>query len=171
MTVAEARCSTLDERPTPEAMREVFSLVPSSVAVVAGRPSAEQDAVGMVVGSLQSVSLEPALVSFTVGRSSTTWPKLSRCARLGISALGGGQADVCTQFSTRSPDRFSARLWQDGPGGSPILRNCLAWLECDIEEVIGVGDHSLVLASVTAMEGGGLESALIFRRRSFLEAR
>ena len=40
--------------------------------------------------------------------------------------------------------------------GCPILRDALAWFECEVEGGLPVGDHSLVLARVT--DGGQISA-------------
>ena len=95
------------EPPTaldPGALRRAFGAFPSGVVAVA----AEVDGVpvGMVASSFTSVSLEPALVSFSIANTSSTWPLLRRSARLGLSVLADHHDHVCRQLAGPAAQRF-----------------------------------------------------------------
>jgi flavin reductase (DIM6/NTAB) family NADH-FMN oxidoreductase RutF len=88
----------------PAALRRAFGAFPSGVVAVA----AEVDGVpvGMVASSFTSVSLEPALVSFSIANTSSTWPLLRRSARLGLSVLADHHDHVCRQLAGPAAQRF-----------------------------------------------------------------
>jgi len=60
----------------PELLRQAFGIFPTGVVAVA----AEVDGtlVGLAASSFTSVSLDPPLVSFSIARTSKTWPDLRR---------------------------------------------------------------------------------------------
>ena len=58
--------------------RQVLGHFPTGVTVVASK-AGDEPPVGLAVGSFFSVSLEPPLVGFCPGKSSSSWPTGSTC--------------------------------------------------------------------------------------------
>ena len=59
--------------------------------------------------------------------------------------------------------QFDAVNWTPGgKTGAPLLTGALAWLECELAEVIEGGDHSVFLGRVVATGQGAGEDALVF---------
>ena len=61
----------------PARFRSVLGHYPTGVCVVTGCPEGDR-AVGLVVGSFTSVSLDPPLVGFFAGNWSTSWPLIRK---------------------------------------------------------------------------------------------
>ena len=57
-------------------LRQAFGIFPTGVVAVAAEVDGQL--VGLAASSFTSVSLDPPLVSFSVARSSKTWPDLRR---------------------------------------------------------------------------------------------
>ena len=64
-----------DRPDDPARFRHVLGHYPTGVTVATAMTS-DNAPVGMVIGSFTSVSLDPPLVTFLPGRSSTTWPQI-----------------------------------------------------------------------------------------------
>ena len=88
----------------PSTLRQAFGAFPCGVVAVAARVDDRQ--VGLAASSFTSVSLEPALVSFSVANTSSTWPVLRRAGHLGLSVLADHHGDVCTQLAGPADHRF-----------------------------------------------------------------
>lgn len=134
---------------SPEALRAVFRVWPTGVAVVAGHENAV--AVGMTCNSLTSVSLDPPLLGFCVAKSSRTWPRLRRAGRFCVNVLAGNQEEICQAFAQRGSDRFRGIRWR-ARGSGPAIAGALAWLDCSLHGETDAGDHTFVLASVLDAE-------------------
>ncbi len=143
-------------------LRRAFSMFPSGVigvcAVVDGKPT------GMAASSFTSVSLEPPLVSICIDQKSTTWPVLTRAARLGISVLSSDHAELCRALSARDRDRFAGASWHASDHGALFLHGATLWLECSVSEAITAGDHFIVLLEVLETSLFPDLSPLIFHR-------
>src|SRR4051794_31140118 len=87
--------------------RQVLGHFPTGVCVVSAVH--EDQPVGMAIGSFFSVSLEPALVGFCAGRTSSTWPKLRAAGRFCVNILADDQEDLCRAFASKEPDKFAGR--------------------------------------------------------------
>jgi flavin reductase (DIM6/NTAB) family NADH-FMN oxidoreductase RutF len=134
------------DRVSPAAMRTVLGGFPTGVTALAAMHRSKP--IGLAASSFTSVSLDPPLVSVCIGRSSTTWPLLSSCPRIGVSVLGADHGPACRQLSARGIDRFSGLDWRASDGGAVFLADVSAWLECSVDRQIDVGDHDIVVLRV-----------------------
>jgi flavin reductase (DIM6/NTAB) family NADH-FMN oxidoreductase RutF len=134
-----------------------------TVVTVAGTPPA-----GFTATSFTSVSLRPALVSFCVDRTSSSWPAVAKGGFLAVHMLGEHQRDVAATFARSGVDRFAAHgAWRSGPGGVPLLDDSLAWLLCRTAELVTAGDHTIVLASPLAGAYGSTGRPLVYHAGSY----
>lgn len=118
----------------------------TGVAIVTGMASAEP--VGMTVQSLVSVSLEPPLVLFCPGKSSTSWPRIADTGGFAVSVLGQEQRKLCSVFGRQGADKFAEIDWKPGLHGCPLLEGALVHIECETYATHDAGDHHVVLGRV-----------------------
>ncbi|MGI5198253.1 flavin reductase family protein [Streptomyces sp. CA-288835] len=148
----------------PGRFRHVLGHYPTGVTVVTAT-APDDTLVGMVIGSFTSVSLDPPLVAFFAGRSSTTWPRIMAGGAFCVNVLAAGQEDLCRDVSAKAPDVFDRHPWRSAASGSPVLAGVVAWIDCDIADVWTLGDHYFVLGRVREL---GVEKAgaapLVFSR-------
>lgn len=163
MTTVTERPGTID----PTHVRDVMSMVPTSVTVVAGQPELTGERAAMIVGSFVFISLDPCLVGFFVGHESSTWPQLYKAIVLGISTLASGQAGFCRKLGKKEADRFADNFWTQGAYGAPLVAGAVAAMECQIENVTPIGDHAFVLARVLGLSTGSLTDPLVFQNHGF----
>ena len=142
--------STMTPDPAIEAtrMREVLAHYPTGVVVITapGDPAPA----GLAVGSFTSVSLDPPLVGFFVGKGSSTWPLIEAAGRFCANILGDHQEEVCRVFAAKGADRFAAISWRSGSSGSPIIDDAVAWVDCRIWATYEAGDHTIYIGRVIA---------------------
>lgn len=111
-------------------------------AVLYGTP------IGFTCQSFYSVSLEPPLVSFSVMRTSSRWPKVRSAGKFAINVLSSHQADTSTALGRSVPDAWAGIDWVASPEGNPFLSGALLSLDCDIHAEHEAGDHWIVVANV-----------------------
>ena len=126
-----------------------------------GRPT------GLAANSFTSVSLDPALVSFCVAHTSTTWPRLRMAERHCVNILSAPQRDVCLQFASSGGEKFAGLEWSESPSGEPVIDGALAWLECSVEAEHVAGDHVIVVARVHHLDRHDDGDPLVFYRGSY----
>jgi flavin reductase (DIM6/NTAB) family NADH-FMN oxidoreductase RutF len=134
-------------------LRAVMRTFPSGVAVVT--VDLEGERIGLTVGSLVSLSLEPPLVGVAVSRQAALHELLRRAGAFGVSLLGEGQEELATRFSRGVPP---IALWtgvavREGRR-APLLDGALGWLECDTRAEHAAGDHTLFVGEVVSAEAG-----------------
>jgi flavin reductase (DIM6/NTAB) family NADH-FMN oxidoreductase RutF len=147
--------------------RSVMRRVPTSVAVVAG-VDIDGRPVGLAVGTFTSVSLEPPLVAFCPGSTSTSWPRIRPMRRFSISLLAESQRHLCTVFAGKADDKFDGLDWYPGTNGAPRLSGAIAYVDCDLEVEHDAGDHTVVIGRVTALEAGDGVAPLVFVEGRYL---
>ncbi|MES2261726.1 MAG: flavin reductase [Pseudomonadota bacterium] len=145
------------EATNPKWFRQVLGQFPTGVCVITAAPPGMPMA-GMVVGSFTSVSLDPPMVAFLPDRSSTSWPKIEAAGKFCVNILGADQEALCRRFASKAADKFEGISYRLAQSGSPILGDCVAWIDCDIESVLEAGDHYIVVGKVNELEinTGGL---------------
>jgi flavin reductase (DIM6/NTAB) family NADH-FMN oxidoreductase RutF len=110
-----------------------------------------EDPVGFCATSLASVSLEPPLVSFTVGLRSSSWATIKPARYVMVHLLADGQADLASRFGRGDWAKFGpATRWHRNDLGLPVLDDVLAWLQLALTSCSPVGDHALVIGQVVA---------------------
>ena len=150
--------------PDPSRLRRAFGAFPSGVVAAAAR--IDGTLVGLAASSFTSVSLEPALVSFSVANSSATWPVLRTAPRLGLSVLAEHQDQACRQLAGPRETRFDGLAVTDTHDGAVLLDDAVATFECVLHHEVPAGDHTLVLLRLEGVQDGP-GSPLVFHRSGF----
>lgn len=145
--------------------RQVLGHFTTGVTVITA--AGESGPVGLAVGSFSSVSLDPPLVGFFADKGSTSWPKIQATGSFCVNVLGEHQEDVCRRFASKEPDKFAGLGWKAAASGAPLLEGVIAWIDCDIAEVVEAGDHYLVLGAVRELEVGHDGPPLLFFRGGY----
>ena len=149
----------------PNGLREAFGVFPSGVVAVAAEVNGEL--VGLAASSFTSVSLEPALVSFSVANTSKTWPTLRRAAHLGVTILADHHDVVCRQLAGPVEQRFDGLAVTTTEDGAALLDEGLARFDCTVYREVEAGDHTIVLLELHAVEHVDSSSPLVFHRSAF----
>jgi len=159
----ELRAVADDERAPVEAgeFRRVLGHFATGVTVITAPAAGGDDAppadgenapAGFACQSFSSLSLDPPLVAFMVGRTSTTWPRIARAGVFCVNILGTHQGELCRGFAVRGGDKFAGVAYDAAPvSGSPRLTGALAWIDCTIHTVHTGGDHLIVVGRVQAL--------------------
>jgi len=151
--------------PDGDQLRHAFGCFPSGVvavcALVDGMP------VGMAMSSFTSVSLDPPLVSICIQDTSTTWPVLRRCARLGLSVLAEEHDAVCRALAKKGADRFADIDWTAGPDGGVFVHGASAWFDCSLDQEFLAGDHAIALLRLHGLCSEPDISPLVFHGSRF----
>ncbi|TXS76679.1 MULTISPECIES: flavin reductase family protein [unclassified Streptomyces] len=157
----ELRSVGADERaPVDQGeFRRVLGTFATGVTVVTapagpGEPR-EAGPAGFACQSFSSLSLDPPLVCFMVGRTSSTWPRIARAGSFCVNVLGAHQGDLCRGFAVSGADKFAGVGYDAAPvSGSPRLAGAAAWIDCTIHAVHTGGDHLIVVGRVDALGTG-----------------
>ncbi len=160
---------TTNQDLDPQQLREAFGIFPSGVVAVASEVDGQLT--GLAASSFTSVSLEPALVSFSVANTSKTWPTLRRAAHLGVTVLADHHGEVCRQLAGGVEQRFDGLSVTATDDGAVTLDDGLAMFDCTIYNEVEAGDHTIVLLQLhaigSAAPGADTSYPLVFHRSGF----
>jgi flavin reductase (DIM6/NTAB) family NADH-FMN oxidoreductase RutF len=105
--------------------------------------------VGITANSFASVSLDPPVVLWSIGRHSKRFEAFAGCESFAIHVLGAEQLDLGRRFA-RSGDAFAGLAVSWNETGVPLLAECLSRFECSRIGAHDGGDHLIMLGRVTA---------------------
>lgn len=151
----------------PAEYRKVFGLLPTGVVAITGL-TADRKPMGFVVGTFQSLSLDPPLVTFCVDKSSSTWPTLRSLGRFTANILSSEQLNVCRALSRKGDEKFEGVSYEESPLGTPRISGSTAWIDCEVLSEVVAGDHYMIVGAVDSMVTGEGD-ALMFRGGKFGE--
>jgi flavin reductase (DIM6/NTAB) family NADH-FMN oxidoreductase RutF len=101
------------------------------------------------------VGLEPPTVCVAVGKTRTHLEAMRASGRFALSQLDKESARLMTTFLKKpagGASPFDGLALQRTPGGSTVLTDALAWLECEVRGEHDAGDHVVVFGTVVAGE-------------------
>lgn len=154
----------------PPEFRAALGAFATGVCVVATR-GRDGSPAGVTVNSFASVSLDPPLVLFCLGRSGSAMRRFASAPGWAIHVLSAGQQGLARRFavSPHEPgfaDPWADIAWHQDEAGLPALPGCLARLTCTAEREVEGGDHVILIGRVSrvAWEVGG-RPLLYFRGR------
>jgi flavin reductase (DIM6/NTAB) family NADH-FMN oxidoreductase RutF len=148
-------------------LRQAFGCFPSGVTAFCGLLDGVAE--GMAASSFTSVSLDPALVSVCVANTSTTWPKLAKLERLGLSVLAGDHAPIARALASKTGDRFDGVDWTATDSGAVFVHGATLWLECAPFKRVVAGDHEIVVLQIVALAMYPDVAPMVFHRSNFHE--
>ena len=135
-------------------LRDAFGKFATGITVITA--ASADGPISIVANSFSSVSLDPALVLWSVDRSARRFPYFDAADHYAIHVLAAEQEDLCTQVAR------NAHALQDvnhalNADGVPLIDHCLARFECRRVAAHDAGDHVIIVGQVqrTEMRNGG----------------
>ena len=108
-------------------------------------------AYGVTISSFCSLSLDPPLVLFCIGKKTSGLEACARGAAFTVNVLSEQQLHLSDVFARKEHDKFADVAFTVGGNGCRILEGCLATLECSRVETYEGGDHLIVVGRVDQM--------------------
>jgi len=123
----------------------------------------EGERLGLTVGSVVSLSLEPPLVGVSVSRQAAMHELLRRTDEFALSLLAGDQEAVAQHFARGVPPfaHWQGVLLREGEG-PPLIDGALGWIRCRRGAEHEAGDHTLFVGEVLAAERGRVAPPLVY---------
>ena len=138
----------------PRTYRDVMGRFVTGVTVITtASPIAEGiQPWGTTVNAFTSVSLDPPLVLICVGRERSIHPVIEKAGRFAVNILAEesqGLSDCFAGAPSALPrSAFCGASYTVSAAGMPILDAGVAHLECDVQQTLDAGDHTIYLARV-----------------------
>jgi flavin reductase (DIM6/NTAB) family NADH-FMN oxidoreductase RutF len=137
-----------------EDVRALLSRYSTGVCVLTVSSGAHK--LGLTVGSLVSLSLDPPLVGFAISREAAMHELVREAGGGALSLLAAGQEWLAQHFARGVPP---IAMWhriaaEEGANGAPLLVGALGWLECSLREELAAGTHTFFVCEVRRVELG-----------------
>ena len=134
----------------PMEYRTTLGTYPTGVVVITG--ATPDGPVGVVIGSFTSVSLEPPLIGFLPGKSSTSWPKISATGKFCVNILADDQMHVVSAWG-REGKKFDETPYHPSEAtGSPVIDGVISWIDCTLDTEADAGDHWWIMGAIEGMK-------------------
>ncbi len=112
------------------------------------------------------VSFAEPLIATSASPKHDTYPLIESEGWFTVSLLAGDQIEPAQYFSYPAHKFRRVGDYLAEAGGRPVVRNCIAWLYCEVLDRIEVRDHTLFLAEVKEVGEGRLDQpALTYSSR------
>jgi flavin reductase (DIM6/NTAB) family NADH-FMN oxidoreductase RutF len=151
------------------AFRDTIGRFPTGVAVVTS--IGPDGPAGMTTNAVTSLSLDPLLLIVCFETHSRTLEVVRASRRFAINVLRAEDEELAAVFASKrvGPEKFEAltqHRWSE-QHGVPVLDRALAWVACELQELLRRGDHEIGIGAVvgtgTAADGG----PLVFHRGGY----
>lgn len=126
--------------------RKIMGRFTTGVAIITthhqGKP------IGVTINTLTSVSLEPPLVLFCLGKKRLVFPAFFENPHCAIHILSSAQQDLCSSFAHSRSHPWEGLSYKTSKTGCPLIPHTLGILHCTREQTYDGGDHTIFLNHV-----------------------
>ena len=108
---------------------------------------------GMTANAVSSLSLDPVMVLICIDKTTHAHEVIMASGVFAVNILGEHQETLSRIFAKKGePEAGSLRgqPYRTGETGTPILADCLAFIECRVASTLDGGDHTIFLGSVVS---------------------
>jgi 3-hydroxy-9,10-secoandrosta-1,3,5(10)-triene-9,17-dione monooxygenase reductase component len=144
--------------------RDLIGHFPTGVAIVTCH--GDDGPTGLTTNAITSLSLDPLLVLVCFDNASRTLPAVRSAKRFAINVLRAGQEDLAAVFASKrvAREKFES-VTHTVAHGVPVLDDALAWIACELVELLPGGDHTIGIGSIIDGAGSSGEPLVFFRGR------
>ena len=106
---------------------------------------------GMIASWVSQVSYEPLLIMVAVHPNRYSHRIIEQSGCFALHVLSRRQSDYLNRFKGPEPiEKFTGIHWQRGTTGCPVLKNCIAYFECEVKAKYTPGNHTLFIGEAIA---------------------
>ncbi len=152
----------------PELLRAAMRQWTTGVTIVSVAHNGDRH--GMTVSSFTSLSLEPPLVMVSLENVTRTRNMILEAGHFGVSILSQDQKELSDIFAgrqTEHQDRFAGLLTYTLSSASPFLVGSLAGFDCQVVTTYPIGNHTLFVGDVQAVQIEASGSPLVYYDRDY----
>jgi len=146
-------------------LRNALSQFATGITVVTTLTHCKEK-VGMTANSFNSVSLNPPLVLWSIGKESTNYKEFIKAEYFAIHIMAANQQAISNQFAQKNRDRFINLKCSAGINDIPILPDFAACFQCSIEHLYEGGDHTILVGRIIDFENRD-QDPLLFIKGSY----
>jgi flavin reductase (DIM6/NTAB) family NADH-FMN oxidoreductase RutF len=124
----------------------------------------EDGPAGLTTNAVTSLSLDPLLLLVCFDNASRTLPVVRQARRFAVNVLRAGQEELAAAFASKrvAAQKFAA-FTHTVAHGVPVLDGALAWIACELVELLPGGDHTIGIGAVIDGAASEGEPLVFFR--------
>jgi flavin reductase (DIM6/NTAB) family NADH-FMN oxidoreductase RutF len=109
----------------------------------------EEKVNGMIASWVSQVSYDPPMVMAAIHPNRYSHHLIMQSGFFALHILARNQADLLQRFKGSDPvAKFASISWVRGRNGCPILKESLAYMECEVKTSCAPGNHTLFVAEI-----------------------
>jgi 3-hydroxy-9,10-secoandrosta-1,3,5(10)-triene-9,17-dione monooxygenase reductase component len=149
--------------------RDTIGRFPTGVAIVTS--IGPDGPAGMTTNAVTSLSLHPLALIVCFETSSRTLEVVRASRRFAVNVLRAGDEELAGVFASKrvGPEKFEAlteHRWTEHHG-VPVLDRALAWVACELSELLRRGDHEVGIGEVVGTGASAEGEPLVFHRGAY----
>ncbi|GAA6168813.1 flavin reductase family protein [Sessilibacter corallicola] len=118
--------------------------------------------IGMTINSFSSLSLEPALLLWSIQKNSECFAPFNAAKGYAISVLTEEQMEISNKYAQRGSHLLDAEEFTQGKTGQFILKQAVATFECSVWARYEGGDHIILVGEVEAFSASNDHDPILF---------
>jgi len=153
---------------TSREFRDALGRFTTGVCVITANPSGFKP-FGMTVNSFASVSLDPALLLWSLQKNSECAGAFEVAQKFTVNVLGLHQKDLSNRYAKKGDHDLQDGEFRLGRSGCVVLKDALTSFECRIQSRIDAGDHIILLGHVMEVTNKPTGKPLVFYSGQYRE--
>ena len=150
-----------------KSLRQAFGGFATGVAIVTCLDQ-DQHPVGLTINSFSSVSIDPALLLWSLVNHSPSRAVFESAEYFAINILGADQQEIGLNFARPIANKFQHGAWNITDLKAPVLDDCVVQFICRRGQQIEAGDHQIFLGKIEYCRHSN-QRPLLFCKGQFTE--
>lgn len=150
----------------PREFRNALGAFATGVTVITTR-GPKGELVGNTASSFNSVSLDPPLVLWSLGKNAYSIKAYLSTDYFAVNVLREGQEEISSRFARVLGDKWQGLDYETWETGCPIIPNALAVFECKTAYTYQGGDHVIFVGEVLKFDHDPNGRPLVFHRGAY----
>ncbi len=155
---------TVKTEAKEQLFKEALGNYPTGVTIVTTM-NEEGIPFGLTVNSFASVSLDPALILWSIDHSSLSLEAFTKGKKFAVHILAADQVETAKIFAFSKDEKFSQCSWQKSDYGLPIVKGAFSVFQCEVYQKVKAGDHTILIGKVLDIEIEDRDPMLYHRRK------
>ncbi|MGC8573617.1 MAG: flavin reductase family protein [Caldisphaera sp.] len=134
---------------TEKNYQEIINMTTNGVYVIGSKNKGIIN--GMTCAWLTQISFEPMLIAVSIDKSHYTSELIKKSGVFSVSILSESQKDIAKHFgfqSGKNVNKFNNIKYEISSNGVPILKDCIAYLDCKVVNFFDIANRILFIGEV-----------------------
>ena len=137
----------------PEGFKAAMRLLAAGVVMVTTH--VEGRLWGLTISACCSLSASPPRLLISLSHRASGRPAIIESGRFGVSILRADQKELADLGAVPRGPKYVDAFCESAATGSTMLAGALYHLDCSVDRIFEVGDHTLIVGAVETVTPGG----------------